>query len=130
MSAFYRKYRPQDLSEVVGQRHVVRTLEHAIESGRVRHAYLFAGPRGTAKTSLARILAKSLNCLEADGPTTTPCKRCASCVSIHNSSSLDVIELDAASNRGIENVREIRERVAVRPCRAAARSTSSTRPTR
>ena len=115
MSALYRKYRPQDLSEVVGQRHVVRTLGNAIEAGRVRHAYLFAGPRGTGKTSLAKILAKSLNCQSFDAPTTTPCRRCASCVSIHDATSLDVIELDAASNRGIDDVREIRDRVAVQP---------------
>ena len=115
VSALYRKHRPQDLSEVVGQQHVVRTLSNAITSGRVRHAYLFAGPRGTAKTSLARILAKSLNCLEADGPTLTPCLRCESCVAIQSATSLDVVELDAASNRGIDDIREIRDKVAVRP---------------
>ncbi len=115
MSALYRKYRPQDFDEVVGQQHIVRTLRNAVESGRVRHAYLFAGPRGTGKTSLAKILAKSLNCLEADGPTTTPCRHCESCRSIHDATALDVIELDAASNRGIDDIREIRERVGMQP---------------
>ena len=115
MPALYRKYRPQDFDDVVGQTHVVRTLRNAVEQGRVRHAYLFSGPRGTGKTSLAKILAKSLNCLAFDGPTGTPCKACESCRSIHHATALDVIELDAASNRGIDDVREIRERVAVQP---------------
>jgi DNA polymerase III subunit gamma/tau len=115
VSALYRKYRPQDLSEVVGQQHVVRTLRNAIEHDRVRHAYLFAGPRGTAKTSLARILAKSLNCQTADAPTITPCRQCESCRTIQETTALDVIELDAASNRGIDDIREIRDRVALRP---------------
>ena len=115
MSALYRRYRPRDFSEVVGQRPIVRTLANAIETGRVRHAYLFSGPRGTGKTSLAKILAKSLNCLSSPGPTVTPCLTCASCVSIHDATALDVIELDAASNRGIDDIREIRERVAVHP---------------
>ena len=115
MFALYRRYRPRDFSEVVGQRPVVRTLSNAIETDRVRHAYLFSGPRGTGKTSIAKILAKSLNCLTAPGPTVTPCLTCASCVSIHDATALDVIELDAASNRGIDDIREIRERVAVHP---------------
>jgi DNA polymerase III subunit gamma/tau len=115
VSALYRKYRPQDFDEVVGQSHIVRTLRNAVEHDRVRHAYLFAGPRGTGKTSLAKILAKSLNCQNSDRPTTTPCKQCESCRSIHDATSLDVIELDAASNRGIDDIREIRDRVAMRP---------------
>jgi len=111
--ALYRKYRPQDFDEVVGQEPVVRTLRNAIEHDQVRQAYLFAGPRGTGKTSLARILAKALNC--AQGPTATPDKTCHACQAIANGSSLDVIEMDAASQRGIDDIREIRERVILQP---------------
>src|SRR5256886_1565297 len=113
MAALYRKYRPQDFDEVVGQEAIVRTLKNAITSGQVRQAYLFAGPRGTGKTSLARILAKGLNC--AQGPTPTPDKVCNACVTIANGTSLDVIEMDAASQRGIDDIREIRERVVLQP---------------
>jgi DNA polymerase III subunit gamma/tau len=113
VTALYRKYRPQDFDEVVGQEAVVRTLRNAIESDQVRQAYLFAGPRGTGKTSLARILAKALNC--AQGRTTTPDGTCHSCVAIANGTSLDVIEMDAASQRGIDDIREIRERVVLQP---------------
>ena len=113
MTALYRKYRPQDFEEVVGQEAIVRTLKNAISSGQVRQAYLFAGPRGTGKTSLARILAKGLNCVQ--GPTPTPDKVCNPCVTIANGTSLDVIEMDAASQRGIDDIREIRERVVLQP---------------
>ena len=113
MTALYRKYRPQDFDDVVGQEAVVRTLRNAIELGQVRQAYLFAGPRGTGKTSMARILAKALNCEQ--GPTATPDKVCHACVAIANGSSLDVIEMDAASQRGIDDIREIRERVVLQP---------------
>jgi DNA polymerase-3 subunit gamma/tau len=113
VTALYRKYRPQDFEEVVGQETIVRTLQNAISSGQVRQAYLFAGPRGTGKTSLARILAKGLNC--AQGPTATPDKVCNACVTIANGTSLDVIEMDAASQRGIDDIREIRERVVLQP---------------
>jgi DNA polymerase-3 subunit gamma/tau len=113
VTALYRKYRPQNFDEVVGQEAVVRTLRNAIESDQVRQAYLFAGPRGTGKTSLARILAKALNC--AQGTTTKPDGTCHSCVAIANGTSLDVIEMDAASQRGIDDIREIRERVVLQP---------------
>jgi DNA polymerase-3 subunit gamma/tau len=113
VTALYRKYRPQDFDEVVGQEAVVRTLRNAIEHDQVRQAYLFAGPRGTGKTSLARILAKGLNC--EHGPTATPDKTCHSCVTIANGTSLDVVEMDAASQRGIDDIREIREHVVLQP---------------
>jgi DNA polymerase III subunit gamma/tau len=113
VTALYRKYRPQTFAEVVGQEGVVRTLVNAIEQGKVRQAYLFAGPRGTGKTSLARILAKSLNCEQ--GPTPTPDNTCHVCVAISAGTSLDVIEMDAASQRGIDDIREIRERVVLQP---------------
>jgi DNA polymerase III subunit gamma/tau len=113
VAALYRKYRPQGFDDVVGQEPVVRTLRNAISTGQVRQAYLFAGPRGTGKTSLARILAKALNC--AHGPTPDPDGTCHACVAISNGTSLDVIEMDAASQRGIDDIREIRERVVLQP---------------
>jgi DNA polymerase-3 subunit gamma/tau len=113
MAALYRKYRPQTFDEVVGQEAVVRTLKNAITSDQVRQAYLFAGPRGTGKTSLARILAKSLNCTH--GPTVTPDGTCHACLAIAAGTSLDVIEMDAASQRGIDDIRDIRDRVVLQP---------------
>src|SRR5438046_4052237 len=113
MTALYRKYRPQTFDDVVGQEPVVRTLRNAIAHDQLRQAYLFAGPRGTGKTSLARILAKSVNCVQ--GPTATPDNTCHACASITNGTSLDVIEMDAASQRGIDDIREIRERVVLQP---------------
>jgi DNA polymerase III subunit gamma/tau len=115
VSALYRKYRPQGFDEVVGQEAVVRTLTNAIEHDQVRQAYLFAGPRGTGKTSMARILAKALNCEGSDRPTAHPDKTCDACVAIANGTALDVVEMDAASQRGIDDIREIRERVVLQP---------------
>jgi DNA polymerase III subunit gamma/tau len=113
VAALYRKYRPQSFEEVVGQEAVVRTLSNAISAEAVRQAYLFAGPRGTGKTSMARILAKCLNC--GQGPTTTPDGTCHACRAITAGTSLDVIEMDAASQRGIDDIREIRDRVVLQP---------------
>jgi DNA polymerase-3 subunit gamma/tau len=113
VAALYRKYRPQTFDDVVGQEPVVRTLRNAIANDQLRQAYLFAGPRGTGKTSMARILAKSVNCVQ--GPTTTPDNTCHACVAISNGTSLDVVEMDAASQRGIDDIREIRERVVLQP---------------
>src|SRR5918999_1222353 len=98
--SLYRKYRPQTFDDILGQGHVSETLASAITEDRVAHAYLFTGPRGTGKTSMARILAKALNCER--GPTPNPCGKCASCVAIAEGSSLDVIELDAASHSGVD----------------------------
>lgn len=108
--ALYREWRPQDFQALVGQEHISRTLRNAIKAKRVAHAYLFAGPRGTGKTSTAKIVAKSVNCLEPVD-SCEPCNKCANCESINNGRSLDVLEIDAASNRGIDEIREIRDRV-------------------
>jgi len=113
VAALYRKYRPQTFDDVVGQEAVVRTLKNAITSDQIRQAYLFAGPRGTGKTSMARILAKSLNCQE--GPTPHPDGTCPACRGIAAGTSLDVIEMDAASQRGIDDIRDIRDRVVLQP---------------
>jgi len=110
-----RKYRPQSFSELIGQEHVKTTLENAITQRRIAHGYILSGQRGTGKTTVARILARCLNC--ELGPTPTPCGKCASCVEIAAGSSMDVIEIDAASNRGINEMRELRENVRFRPAR-------------
>ena len=111
--SLYRRHRPRTFAEVVGQEPVVRTLRNAVERDKVHHAYLFVGSRGTGKTSMAKILAASLNCEQ--GPTIEPCGRCDSCVSIARASSLDVLEMDAASNNSVEDIRELRESVAYAP---------------
>ncbi len=112
-ASLYRRHRPQSFAEVVGQEHIVRTLSNAVERGRVHHAYLFVGSRGTGKTSMAKILARSLNCVH--GPTLTPCGECEPCRTIAAGTSLDVIEMDAASNRSVDDIRELRERVGFAP---------------
>jgi DNA polymerase-3 subunit gamma/tau len=111
--SLYRRHRPRTFADVVGQEQVVRTLSNAVTRGQVHHAYLFVGSRGTGKTSMAKILAACLNCV--NGPTISPCGVCESCVSIHNASSLDVIEMDAASNNSVDDIRELRESVAYAP---------------
>jgi DNA polymerase-3 subunit gamma/tau len=111
--SLYRKYRPRTFGEIVGQRHVTQTLANAVKQGRIAHAYLFCGPRGTGKTSTARVLAMALNCEQ--GPTPEPCGVCESCLRIVAGSALDVIEIDAASNRGIDEIRQLRERVGLAP---------------
>jgi DNA polymerase III subunit gamma/tau len=113
MTSLYRRHRPQTFDEVVGQSHIVRTLRNAVEQDKVHHAYLFVGSRGTGKTSIAKILARSLNCV--NGPTVTPCGECESCRSIANSTSLDVIEMDAASNNSVDDIRDLREKVGFAP---------------
>lgn len=107
--SLYRKWRPQDFDDVGGQEHIIKTLQNAISTGHIAHAYLFAGPRGTGKTTTARLLAKALNCIE--GPTPNPCDRCENCIAIKEGRSLDVFEIDGASNRGIDEIRELRETV-------------------
>ncbi|HEX5194236.1 MAG TPA: DNA polymerase III subunit gamma/tau [Solirubrobacteraceae bacterium] len=111
--SLYRRHRPRTFADVVGQEQVVRTLTHAVQRDRVHHAYLFVGSRGTGKTSMAKILAACLNCER--GPTVEPCGVCESCVAIANATSLDVIEMDAASNNSVDDIRDLRERVAFAP---------------
>jgi DNA polymerase III subunit gamma/tau len=112
-----RKYRPQKFSEVIGQEHVTRTLKNALEQGRTAHGYIFSGHRGIGKTTIARILAMALNCRSSDKPVTEPCGVCESCTEIRAGNSVDVIEIDAATNRGIDEIRELREGTRYRPAR-------------
>src|SRR5512146_1330469 len=112
--AFYRKWRPQTWDEVVAQEHVVQTLRNAVRTGRTGHAYLLAGPRGTGKTTTARLLAKALNCLDSD-PANRPCDHCQPCQSLDEGRFLDLIEIDAASNTSVEDVRELRDKINYRP---------------
>ena len=111
-----KKWRPQLFEEIVGQDYVIRTLKNAVSLGRTACAYLFAGPRGTGKTSTARILAKALNC--ESGPTPTPCNVCSNCQEITRGESLDVLEIDGASNRGIDEIRQLRERINFSPIKS------------
>src|SRR5690348_4562922 len=112
-----RKYRPQRFSDVIGQDHVTRTLKNAIEQQRIAHGYIFSGHRGIGKTTIARILAMALNCRSADRPVPEPCGVCESCTEVRAGSSVDVIEIDAATNRGIDEIRELREAARYRPAR-------------
>jgi len=113
-----RRYRSQTFDEVVGQEAAAQTLKNAITSDRVAHAYLFTGTRGVGKTTMARILAKSLNCLDSDEPTMTPCCKCESCRAINEGEDIDVLEIDGASNTGVEHIRELRQNAIYRPARA------------
>ncbi|HXO35877.1 MAG TPA: DNA polymerase III subunit gamma/tau [Candidatus Acidoferrales bacterium] len=112
-----RKYRPQNFSEVIGQEHVTRTLQNALEQGRTAHGYIFSGHRGIGKTTVARILAAALNCRSTDRPVPEPCGVCVSCTEIRAGNAVDVIEIDAATNRGIDEIRELREAARYRPAR-------------
>lgn len=111
--ALYRIYRPASFDEVSGQKHITQTLRNALKNNRVAHAYLFSGPRGTGKTSIAKILAKAINCVEA--PTDNPCNKCENCIGITNNTISDVIEIDAASNNGVDEIRELRDKVKYLP---------------
>jgi len=115
--SLYRKWRPQSFKELVGQDHVAKTLSNAIKNNRIAHAYLFSGPRGTGKTSTAKILAKAINC--DNGPSVDPCQKCNNCLTITDGSSLDVLEIDAASNRGIDEIRDLREKAKFVPTGAS-----------
>src|SRR5512142_1494530 len=112
-----RKYRPQRFSDVIGQEHVTRTLKNAIEQGRIAHGYIFSGHRGIGKTTVARILAAALNCRSTDRPVAEPCGVCDSCTEIRAGNSVDVMEIDAATNRGIDEIRELRDATRDRPAR-------------
>jgi DNA polymerase-3 subunit gamma/tau len=112
--ALYLRWRPGAFNDVVGQEHIVRTLRNSLKSGRIRHAYLFSGPRGTGKTTMARLLAKAINCRDAD-PNNRPCNKCAACIAVNEGRYLDLIEIDAATHTGVDDVRDLREKIAFTP---------------
>jgi len=114
----YRKYRPQRFSEIVGQEHVVQTITNALSSGSVSHAYLFCGPRGSGKTTIARLLAKALNCRNRKNGEFEPCNKCDSCIEINESRAIDLLEIDAASTRGIDDMRELRDGIKFAPTKS------------
>src|SRR5690242_14002225 len=115
--ALYRKWRSRTFDEIIGQEHVTQTLLNALKLGRIAHAYLFSGPRGTGKTSTARLLAKAVNCLEEDLDR-RPCNRCAICTAVNEGRLMDLIEIDAASNTGVDDIRDLRDKVGFRPAQA------------
>ncbi|MBZ1345468.1 MAG: DNA polymerase III subunit gamma/tau [Candidatus Nealsonbacteria bacterium] len=114
----YRKYRPQKFSEIIGQEHIIQTLTNALSSGMISHAYLFAGPRGSGKTTMARLLAKAINCYNRRDGQFEPCQKCSSCLEIKQGNSIDLIEIDAASHRGIDEVRELRDGIKFVPTKS------------
>ena len=114
----YRKYRPQTFSEIIGQEHIVKTLTNAISGGMVSHAYLFSGPRGSGKTTIARLLAKSVNCQNRKKEEFEPCNKCSSCLEVMQGRSIDLLEIDAASHRGIDDIRELRDGIRFSPTKS------------
>jgi DNA polymerase-3 subunit gamma/tau len=114
----YRKYRPQNFSDVIGQEHVVKTLTNAISKGTISHAYLFSGPRGTGKTTIARLIAKAVNCENRKEGEFEPCNKCSSCIEIKGARSIDLIEIDAASHRGIDDIRELKDGIRFSPTKS------------